>query len=778
MKARFWSLPVSGVVALVLFGLTICFSGAQTNQPIYTDSLQNNWVPYGWATINYADTSTVHLGSNSISVSCTNYGALYIHHNNAFDSTPYTNITFWLYVTTSGTPPLKVQGTLNGSAPTNFYQIPSLSANTWTPVTVPLSALGTANAPNMDGFWIQSESAGTIPTFYVDDITLNTNGAPANTNTVTNATANIVVNAGVNRHAISPLIYGVAFASAAQVTDLNTPLNRSGGNAETRYNWQTNAHNRANDFYYESIADSPAVAGASTDSFVSNTIAGGAKPLVTIPMIGWMPKLGPSRGKLASYSISKYGPQTGNDSQFFADAGNGVSVTNNTLITWNDPNDANFLTNVSFQTSYVQHLTNRWGVSTNGGVGYYLMDNEHSLWYSTHRDVHPVGPTMQEMYSNIIAYASMVKGIDSNALVLAPEEWGWNGYFYSGYDQQWFNSHSNYNPNLYPDRGSNGGWDYLPWMLNQIHQHDTNTGVRLLDYFTLHCYPQENNVGGNAVDNTTQTLRNQSTRQFWDTSYVDPSWINSVIMLIPRMKNWVAAYYPGTKLGITEYNWGAESSIGGATAQADIFGIFGRESLDLATRWTTPATSTPTYSAMKMYRNYDGRKSTFGDTSISATGPNPDSVATFAATRSSDNALTIMVVSKYLSGITPVNVSVSNFVATGSAQIWQLNSSNVIARLSDAPISSGTVSLTVPGQSVTLLVLPAKLFSLQAGAPRSDGNISLLIGGEIGETLTLQSSSNLVTWLPASTNILASTQLNLLLPANSAQAFYRLKQGP
>ena len=31
-----------------------------------------------------------------------------------------------------------------------------------------------------------------------------------------------------------------------------------------------------------------------------------------------------------------------------------------------------------------------------------------------------------------------------------------------------------------------------------------------------------------------------------------------VVMLIPRMKGWVATYYPGTKIGITEYNWGAE----------------------------------------------------------------------------------------------------------------------------------------------------------------------------------------------------------------------------
>ena len=66
---------------------------------------------------------------------------------------------------------------------------------------------------------------------------------------------------------------------------------------------------------------------------------------------------------------------------------------------------------------------------------------------------------------------------------------------------------------------------------------------------------------------------------FWDTNYVDPSWINNVIMLIPRMKSWVATNYPGTKIGITEYNWGAEPSINGATAQADILGIFGREGL-------------------------------------------------------------------------------------------------------------------------------------------------------------------------------------------------------
>src|SRR5258708_38714874 len=108
---------------------------------------------------------------------------------------------------------------------------------------------------------------------------------------------------------------------------------------------------------------------------------------------------------------------------------------------------------------------------------------------------------------------------------------------------------------------------------------------------------------------------------------------------------------------------------------------------------------------MKMYRTYDGSKSRFGDTSVSAGGPNPDNVSAFAAVRSSDGALTVMVVGKYLSGTTPVTVSLVNFSAAGSAQAWQLSSSNAITRLADLSFSRSRFSISVPGQSVTLLVL-------------------------------------------------------------------------
>jgi hypothetical protein len=366
-------------------------------------------------------------------------------------------------------------------------------------------------------------------------------------------------------------------------------------------------------------------------------------------------------------------------------------------------------------------------------------------------------------------------------VILGPEEWGWNGYFWSGFDQQWASAHNDWNPAHFPDRGTNGGWDYMPWLLDQFRQRESVTGQRLLDYFTLHMYPQGGEFGN---DNSTsmQLLRNRSTRSLWDTNYVDASWINSVVKLIPRMKAWVAAYYPGTKTGLTEYNWGAEPYINGATAQADVLGIFGREGLDLATRWTTPDAATPTYKAMKMYRNYDGARSGFGDTGISATGPNPDNVAVFAALRSSDNALTLMVVNKQLTTGATVSVTVTNRLLAGTGQAWQLTFANQITRLPDFSFGGGNFTNTVPAQSVTLFVLPAGTAprpTLRPGTMSPTSSFDLWLDGVAGQRYVLLSTVDFRAWTAVMTNTLSSNSWHAVLPPSSApQTFYKAQWLP
>src|SRR5260370_35915527 len=124
-----------------------------------------------------------------------------------------------------------------------------------------------------------------------------------------NAPVLISVDASKNRHPISPLIYGVASASAAQLSDLNVPLNRQGGNATTRHDWMSNSSNRAADWYYESIGETSATPGEFADTFIGNSASGGAYAMVTVPMIGWEARLGSGRPKLASCPVTRYGEQ-------------------------------------------------------------------------------------------------------------------------------------------------------------------------------------------------------------------------------------------------------------------------------------------------------------------------------------------------------------------------------------------------------------------------------------------------------------------------------------
>src|SRR5437868_6816849 len=71
-----------------------------------------------------------------------------------------------------------------------------------------------------------------------------------------NGATTISVDGNANRHAINPKVYGVAYADTPTLADLNVPLNRSGGNNTSRYNWNLNADNRGSDWYFESIGDS------------------------------------------------------------------------------------------------------------------------------------------------------------------------------------------------------------------------------------------------------------------------------------------------------------------------------------------------------------------------------------------------------------------------------------------------------------------------------------------------------------------------------------------
>jgi hypothetical protein len=529
-----------------------------------------------------------------------------------------------------------------------------------------------------------------------------------------NPATTVNVDANANQHAISPNIYGIAYGAASDMINLNAPLNRWGGDATSRYNWQIDAHSAAADWYFETYPNGSGTPAGSADAYVATTRANsGAQPLFTIPMIDYLANLGPNRSTLEGFSVMKYGPQTATD-PYNSDAGNGVSLSTGQDITGNNPLDTGVPNSTAIQQGWLQNFVSTYGLSTTPtGIKYYILDNEPSLWYQTQRDVHPIPANYQEMYDKIVAYASTIRSVDPSAKILGFEEWSWWAMYASGFDQanRFSAPNSDYN--------THDQTYYYPWLLQQLYAYQQQTGTKLLDVLTVHCY---NAIPASNDDSPSgQQTRNQETRILWDPTFQDPSWYGNigingrVINWIPTMRAMVNQYYPGLEIGCTEYNWGDEPNLNGATTQADVLGIYGREGFNLATRWTvaentstTPTTYYVTYLASEIYRNYDGKDSTFGDTSVEASVADPDNLSAFASVRTSDGALTVMVINKQ-QGSTPVTVSLANFSTSGTAQAWQINSASQtsIAQLADVSVLNNSVSTTVPSQSITLFVIPA-----------------------------------------------------------------------
>jgi hypothetical protein len=248
--------------------------------------------------------------------------------------------------------------------------------------------------------------------------------------------------------------------------------------------------------------------------------------------------------------------------------------------------------------------------------------------------------------------------------------------------------------------------------------YEQQNGVRILDYLDLHYYPQASGVALSGAGNAaTQALRLRSTRSLWDPSYTDESWIGEPVYLVPRMRDWVNVNYPGTKLAIGEYNWGALNHINGALAQADVLGIFGREQLDLATLWDPPTPSEPGAYAFRMYLSYDGDGARFGEVSVAASSANQDSVSIYAAERTVDGSLTLMIINKSAQALTSA-VTLSGFVPAADAAVYRYSSANLgaIVQAADQPIAPGGFSATFPASSITLVVVPAA-----SGAACGDG---------------------------------------------------------
>jgi hypothetical protein len=590
-------------------------------------------------------------------------------------------ITFWAKASAARQGELAIQ---QGGPPYDAYLVRALALTTaWKKFTFTFKPNATVSDALFN--FNLGQAAGTV---WIDTVSM-----VATTTTLPGPALSI--DTGAERHRISDDIYGMNFTDPAVGDALRISVDRWGGNNVETYNWELGSDNTDNDYYWENIADcilySTGCGGGNVPfypTFISRDLAANRAPLITVPMMGYVAKDAPVKHPFTcSFPRAQFPNQQSFD-PYDTHCGNGVRGDG-------VPLDANPLTAgkaiaPSYAAGWVADIVGRFGLASAGGVHYYELGNEPNLWNSTHRDQHPAATTYDELLSRSIDTAVAVKQSDPTAKVLAFSEWGWPNYFCSAADHV-----ENGCSETSPDRAAHGGTALGEWLLQQFHDHEIATGQRIVDYIDLHYYRQ----GGETTD---------VTRSLWDPTYVDPSWIDDTIRLIPRMHEWVNQDYPGTKLALTEYNLSVYSNARlNALLQADVLGIFARERLDLATRWAMPedgegADLEAVYDAFRIYRNYDGAGSGFGQTWVRSRSAGQRLLAIYGAQRDGDNKLTLVVINKTSNTLTSA-VSFAGSTPSGNAQVWRWEGAG-IQHLADQDVNGTT--LAYPPLSITLLVVP------------------------------------------------------------------------
>jgi autotransporter-associated beta strand protein len=510
--------------------------------------------------------------------------------------------------------------------------------------------------------------------------------------TASSAFAQTSVNFSIDtQQAVKPIsryIYGVNQSIENDYS--NAAFTRLGGNRWTAYNWENNASNAGSDwnFQNDNYLGGGNTPGGAVASRIQNASDHNAGVLLTIPMAGYV-----SADKLGNGDVRYVNGGSTPDPNYLQTRfkqslpakGSAFSLTPNT-------SDASV-----YQDEFVNWVKTTYPYSQtdpNRPICFAL-DHEPDLWSSTHAEVHPNAATYAEMIQKSTAYATAIKNVMPNTLVFGPVSYGFNGYV-----------------NLQNAPDANGR-DFLNFYLQQMKQAGQTAGKRLLDVLDVHWYPEAKGGGVRITQqNNTSAVaaaRIQAPRSLWDTTYSETSWIKDYyggpIYLLPRLQSKIDANYPGTKLAITEYNYGGGDHISGAIAEADVLGIFGRQGVFAANQWPLSDNEPFIGGAFRMFRNFNGNNGAFGDTSVFAqTNDNAKSSIYASLDSLNPNRMVLVAINKTDQSL-GAQMNMQHAQGFVLADIYRLTSSSATPQYADSVLIADPASFnyTMPAYSVNTI---------------------------------------------------------------------------
>jgi len=740
---------------------------AQSPLPVYTDSLVSGFQDWGWATHNYANSSPVHSGGNSVSVTINSaWVGLQIYHSD-LDSSSYQSVSLWVNGGPTGGQRLQIYGLLHIGSSANVgqahYTLPRLPANSWQKITVPLSAIGVDNKPNFTGFVIQDTTGGTQPTFYLDDIQLDAAPAPS--------TVHLALDANASLRSVDPRWFAVN--TAVWDANFDTPTTVSllqemgarvlrfpGGSLSDEYHWAVNRTGANTWQWATSFSRFIHVAtNADTEAIITVNYGTGS----TNEAAAWVAY---ANGSTAS-SLPLGTDQSGNNWQT---VGYWASLRAASPLSHDD--GKNFL---------------RIRRSTPLNFKYWEIGNEcHGTW-ETDSNADPHDPFTYA--SRAADYFRLMKAVDPSVeigIVVTPgEDSSDNGY----------TAH----PALNPRTGqTHYGW--TPVLLTTLN----SLGVTP-DFAVHHRYPQwtdKNNPVGS--DSDSFLLQCSSV------------WAADAADLRQQISDYLGPAGANIELVVTENN--SDAGAQGRQSTSLVNGLYYADSLGQIMKtefnafvWWDLRNGTDTggcfdstlygwrpYGDLGMVNGLNTLHPTFyaatlmqsfaqpGDTILSASSDYP--LLTAYAARRANGAVSLLVLNKDtlsplnaqidLAGFNPGSVATLRSYGIPQDEAARTNApatTQDIATNSFASAAS-TFEYTFPPLSLSLFTLAPSAPSLVAVPPAEPGGQFVLqLHGQPNVRYILQSSTDLRNWTSISTNTLTTSTLNLTnpIPRGPALNFYR-----
>jgi len=715
---------------------------------IYTDSLVNGWEDWGYATENYANTSPVHSGSDSISVTISSgYQGIQIIHSTDLTNTSYASISFWLNGGASGGQHLQMYGTLDTGGAYNAaqnarYYLSTPAASTWQQYTVPLSSLGVANTTNFTGFVIQDSANSAEPTFYLDDIQLNPVVPPPTTVHVTVNAGQSIRTADTRFFGINATIWDNNFDMPQTLTILTNmgvkAIRFPGGSDSDDYHWVYNRQD-ANDWSWTTSPASFIHVITNINGTAMTTLNYGTGS--TNEAAAWVAYVNATTSNMQSLGVDAAGTNW-HTAAYWAALRSAVPLGTD--------DGKNFL---------------RISRSAPLGFKYWEIGNEEYGSWETDSNSVPHDPYTYALRAR--DYISLIKAVDPTVKIGVVVTPGEDSYVNN-------TSHPAYNAR---EGTYHNGWTAV--LLATL----KSLGVTP-DFAIYHNYPQNPGSESDAglLDPTNAWALAASDLRQQITDYVGTSGMN--IELVCTENNSVSSQ-PGkqstslvnglykadslAQLMQTEFNglfWWAlrngqetdgnmSSSLYGWRTYGD-YGIVDSGYSNLY----------PTYYTAKLMQHFVQT----GDTVITAT--NDYSMLSTYAVRRLDGSLTILAINKDPANTFTGQVKVASFTPATGVTVYsygipqdtaaQTSIGSPDVAQTNFSVAGTNFSYVFPPYSATVLELspaPAKLLSIPL--PPAANQFAFQLQGQAGVPYVIQRSTNLITWTSISTNTPLASTLNI-----------------